>query len=109
MSDPPTTKKAFFWADNPIATGGESLWAAGHLPGATAITYQLPDGTTAAATISPAGYWMVKAQTATAFDTEDDVSDWKPVTVVVTRNGRTTTYVIPWTEETGCRQVSHGC
>lgn len=107
--NPATAKKLFAWATNPIVPNGESLWAAGHLPGATRIAYTLPDGTVASATISPNGFWMVKTQTATAFDQQENNADWKPVTVTVTRHGRTTTYTIPWTEQTMCHQISHGC
>ncbi len=52
---------------------------------------------------------MVKAQTPTAFDQEDNTADWKPLKVSLVRNGRTTTYTIPWTEETMCNQINHGC
>jgi len=104
-----TSRKLFSWATNPIVPEGESLWAAGYLPGATTITYTLPDGTTAAAKISPDGYWMVKAQTPTSFAREDNLSSWEPVRVAVTRNGRTTSYAVPWTLESMCHQISHGC
>lgn len=104
-----TSKSTFSWAHNPIGEQGETLWAAGRLPGVESITYRLPDGQQVPATIGSGGHWLVMARTATAFDTEQNVSDWAPVVVEVTVKGTTTTHRIPWTEESGCNQVSHGC
>lgn len=81
-----TTAAAFGWALNPIGAKGESLWAAGYLPDTTLISYGLPDGSTVNATVSKAGYRMVKTHRPGAFDTEENVDDWLPVTVKVTRS-----------------------
>ena len=109
VTDSSTAQSRFHWALNPVVPEGESLWAAGHLPGVTAVTYRLPDGTDVPATTGPDGYWMVKARTSTTFDREEDVDDWAPVVVSVVRDGATRRYSIPWTAASMCHQVSHGC
>jgi hypothetical protein len=76
-----TKKKDFGWASNPIDSGGETLWAAGRLPGVRSVTYELPGGRTEKAVIGRDGHWLVMARTATAFGSGDDVSGWPPVKV----------------------------
>ena len=114
IPDAPSVRKAAFsFAVNPIgSTGASSLWAAGRVPNdVTAITYRLPGGEDIAASIDPRGYWMLKHHTApgTGIGSQERSSDWPPVQVTVTRPTGATRYSIPFTEETMCRQVSHGC
>jgi hypothetical protein len=40
---------------------------------------------------------------------EGGVQDWPPVVVSVTRPSGTQRFTIPFTEQTMCRQVTHGC
>ena len=104
---------AFSFAVNPIgSTGASSLWAAGRVPtDVSAIGYRLPGDQDVAATIDDQGYWMLKYHTAAEKDigSQDRSSDWPPVQVTVTRPSGTTRYSIEFSEETMCRQVSHGC
>jgi hypothetical protein len=114
IEDSPVVRKAdFAFALNPIGdTGAQSLWAAGRVPAdVAAISYRLPGRVDVAATIDDRGYWMVKHHTEAGEDigTADDVRDWPPVVVTVTRPSGTQRYTIPFTEKTMCRQVSHGC
>lgn len=114
MPDTPALRKsAFFFAISPIgATGASSLWAAGRVPtDVSRITYRLPGGRQVPATIDDDGYWMVKHHSAPGEDigSEDNSQDWPPVVITVTRPSGTQRYTIGFTEETRCRQVSHGC
>jgi hypothetical protein len=111
--EPVLRKSAFSFAVNPIgSTGASSLWAAGRVPtDVSAIGYRLPGDQDVAATIDDQGYWMLKYHTAAEKDigSQDRSSDWPPVQVTVTRPSGTTRYSIEFSEETMCRQVSHGC
>jgi hypothetical protein len=114
IPDTPTVRRsAFFFAVNPIGdTGASSLWAAGRVPtDVSAITYRLPGDREVAATISERGYWMLKHHSGSgeSIGSEESSRDWPPVLVTVTRPSGTQRYTIPFTEETMCRQVSHGC
>jgi hypothetical protein len=103
-------KPSFFFALNPIEATGESLWAAGKVPtDVSAISYRLPGGRDVPATINRNGYWMLMYHSTTTQIAEGNVADWEPVVVTVTRPGGTKTFSISFTEETMCRQVSHGC
>lgn len=105
-------KRSFFFAVNPIdGTPGASLWAAGKVPtDVSAISYRLPGGRDVAATIDRNGYWMLMYHSDTAnIGPESNVADWEPVVVTVTRPRGTEKFSISFTEETSCRQVSHGC
>jgi hypothetical protein len=105
-------KRSFFFAVNPIdGTPGASLWAAGKVPtDVSAISYRLPGGRDVAATINRNGYWMLMYHSDTAdIGPESNATDWEPVVVTVTRVRGTETFSISFTEETMCRQVSHGC
>lgn len=109
---PVVRKSAFSFAVNPIGTtGAQSLWAAGRVPDdVSAISYRLPGNRNVAASIDD-GYWMLKHHSGSGrgIGTEEDVTDWPPVVVTVTRASGTQRYTIDFTEETMCRQVSHGC
>ena len=106
-------KSSFSFAINPIGdTGAESLWAAGRVPkDVTAISYRLPKGTEVAAKLDRDGYWMIKYHTAAGehLDDEENVKNWEPVIVTVTRASGTERFRIPFTTKTMCNQVSHGC
>jgi hypothetical protein len=104
-----TKKKDFGWASNPIDSGGETLWAAGRLPGVRSVTYELPGGRTEKAVIGRDGHWLVMARTATAFGSGDDVSGWPPVKVTAVTAGGTVRWSIGWSVTSMCNQVSHGC
>jgi hypothetical protein len=95
---------------NPIELAGESLWAAGKVPNnVSAITYRLPGGRDVPATINRNGYWMLMYHSTTTLIAEGNVADWEPVLVTVTRPSGREKFSISFTEETMCRQVSHGC
>jgi hypothetical protein len=104
-------KSAFYFALNPIGdSGGSSLWAAGRVPSdVSAITYRLPGKRDVAARINDDGYWMLMFHTDSADLVEGNVADWPPVVVTITRPSGTRRLTIPFTVETMCRQVTHGC
>jgi hypothetical protein len=103
-------RSSFYFALNPIEATGESLWAAGKVPSdVSAISYRLPGGRDVPATINKNGYWMLMFHSTTTLIAEGNVADWAPVVVTVTRPSGTETFSISFTEETMCRQVSHGC
>jgi hypothetical protein len=105
-------KSSFYFAVNPIgSTPAASLWAAGKVPtDVSAISYRLPGGRDVAATIDNNGYWMLMYNSGTTPIADgSNVADWEPVEVTVTRPGGTKKFSISFTEETMCRQVSHGC
>jgi hypothetical protein len=114
VADTPTLRKsAFSFAVNPIgSTGAQSLWAAGRVPAdVSSITYRLPGNRDVRATIDDDGYWMLKHHSADGegIGTEENVADWPPVVVTVARASGTQRYTIGFSQETMCRQVSHGC
>ena len=103
---------SFSFALNPIAViGGESLWAAGRLPAdVTKLSYRLPGKRDVAATIGPDGYWMMKFhQDGSSLDSAEDVRDWDPVVVTVSRPSGDQRFTLKFSEKTMCHQVSHGC
>ncbi|GAA3715208.1 hypothetical protein GCM10022204_38240 [Microlunatus aurantiacus] len=104
-----TKKKDFGWALNPIDGGGETLWAAGRLPGVRSVTYELPGGRTEKAAVGREGHWLMMARTTTSFGSGDDVSGWPPVEVTAVTATGTVRWTIGWSEKTMCNQVSHGC
>lgn len=104
-------KAAFLFALNPIAKPeGESLWAAGRVPtDVTKINYRLTGQRGVEAEISEGGYWMVKYHQDGRIGEPEDVSDWDPLVVTVTRPNGTQTFTLPYDVDTMCHQVSHGC
>jgi hypothetical protein len=102
---------SFFFALNPIAANdGVSLWAAGRAPqDVSKITYALPGDRSVVAQIAEDGYWMLKYHVDGAELAPGSTSDWPAVVVTVERSSGTRTYRIPFTEESMCNQVSHGC
>lgn len=104
-----TEKSDFGWALNPIDGGGETLWAAGRLPGVRSVTYALPGGRTEKAVVGRDGHWLVMARTATSFGSGDDVTTWPPVEVTAVTSNGTVRWSIDWSATSMCNQVSHGC
>jgi hypothetical protein len=105
-------QSSFYFAVNPIgSTPAASLWAAGKVPtDVSAISYRLPGGRDVTATLDENGYWMLMYNSGTTPIADGaNVADWDPVEVTVTRPGGTKKFSINFTEETMCRQVSHGC
>ena len=105
------TATAFHFAANPIAaTDGTSLWAGGRVPDdVTKIDFRLPGGVDVPADLDENGYWWIQYHVDGADLATGDVADWDPVVVTVSLGTKTTTYRLPFTTETMCNQVSHGC
>ncbi|MEO7061060.1 MAG: hypothetical protein ABI083_15160 [Lapillicoccus sp.] len=83
---------------------GELLWAGGRLPsGVTSLTFDLPDGRSAAAVVRD-GYWVV--QDLSEKDWLGLKVDGQTVTVRLS-DGRTVP--VPLGADTMCNQTSHGC
>jgi len=87
------------------------LWAAGRVPDdVTGISYRLPGGRAVGATITSAGYWMLKYhQGEPGITGGGDVKDLPPVEVRVSRAAGDQTFMLEFSERTMCNQVSHGC
>ncbi len=104
-----TTKRDFGWALNPVDSGGETLWAAGRLPGVRSVTYALPGGRTEKAVVGRDGHWLVMARTAKTFGSGEDVGTWPPIEVTAVTSTGTVRWSIGWNVRSMCNQVSHGC
>lgn len=75
----------------------------------TKISYRLPGQRDVEAKISEDGYWMMEFHTDGGIGAADDVSDWDPVVITVTRPTGTQTFTLPFDVDTMCHQVTHGC
>lgn len=83
---------------------GDMVWAGGEAPeGVTAIRYTFPDGHTEAAVVQD-GFWAVQ------YYSERVIPHGPNDHVEVTVEGTTPqTFELPFTSDTECNQISHGC
>lgn len=83
---------------------GDMVWAGGEAPeGVTAISYTFPDGETRKAVVRD-GYWAVH------YFSKQNIPTGPGDRVVITVEGSDgRTFELPFTIDTMCNQVSHGC